>query len=145
MIVYLVGANVYYQVKHNNIYSNYKDKVDELKNISLTLENEGNMSQTDRLKQVSYQLRLKEEREENLTSQDKIKEEKVEAKKSNIEYLEEQLHSKFTELEQIKEEAGQVQSKLIKIKTYNVIFIFAAFTFLSINFIIRIAENRKPI
>ncbi len=121
IIIYLVGVNVYYQVKYNNIYSSYKDKVDELKNISLTLENERNrlnITGLQLVKKGSYPIL------------------------SNLTW---QITSKMTELNQIKEEADQVQSKLLKIKIYNVIFIFAAFAFFSINRIRRIMENRKSI
>ena len=148
IFICLAAVNVYYQIKLNNLYSSLEDDFDQIRNISSTLENESNISQTDRLKQISYQLRVKEEREENLTSQyDELKEEeKVEGEKSKIENLEEQLHSKFTELEQINEEADQVQSKFVTINSYTKIFIFLVLIFFLTRACVKwLLKNRKPI
>jgi len=106
-LICLVGVSVYYQTTFKDLYLSYKDKIDELSNISSTL-----ISERNRLNQTSYQLMVKEEREEELSSQyGELKEEKdkVEAEKSS---LQSQLSSKTAELIQKRAELYESQSKL---------------------------------
>ena len=110
-LICLAGVSIYYQTTFKNLYLDYKDKIDELSNLSSTL-----ISERNRLNQTSYQLMVKQEREEELSSQySSLKDEKdlLQSEKSK---LSSQLSSRSAELAQKKAELAAAQAELISTK-----------------------------
>jgi len=110
-IICLVGVSIYYQTTFKDLYLDYKEKIDALNEISSTLT-----SERDRLNQTSYQLMVKEEREEELSSQySDIKQEKDKIQADKVK-IQQQLQSTRAELYLAQTNLATAQAELASTK-----------------------------
>ena len=94
-LICFTGFSIYYQQTYQKLTDEYKNKVEKIDNLVETL----NLEKT-KLNQTSYQLRLKAEREEDLSSKYTTLRDEKEQLEKEVADLETQLSQKKAELNQ---------------------------------------------
>ncbi|MFC1704738.1 hypothetical protein ACFLZ6_00235 [Nanoarchaeota archaeon] len=111
-LICFAGFTAYYQATFENVSTGYKEKIDELSKVTTDLQ-----TQKTRLNETSYELKIKVDRESELSEKyNEVKTDK-ETLEANNAKLTSELASTTSELNQKKSELAVAQSELSKARS----------------------------